>query len=127
MVGRNFIASSVGLLAKLEETNALHIVATDIGTATPLPGARVRAYKYQNQLLGETTSDGNGFAVMKLDNRPFLVTAQSGDDTGYLRLNSASALSLSQFDVGGEAVKKRVLRAQSTGSAASGGPGTRFS
>ena len=34
----------------------LHVVTTDIGTARPLSGLRVRAYNYQNQLLGETTS-----------------------------------------------------------------------
>ena len=50
----------------------LHVVTTDIGTARPLSGLHVRAYNYQNQLLGETTSDANGFAVFALKDRRLL-------------------------------------------------------
>jgi uncharacterized protein YfaS (alpha-2-macroglobulin family) len=108
LVGRNFLASNVGLLAKLEENGTLHVVTTDIGTARPQSDARVRAYNYQNQLLGEASSDGNGFAVLKLKDRPFFISAQSGTDIGYLRINKDSALPVSQFDVGGEAVRKGI-------------------
>jgi uncharacterized protein YfaS (alpha-2-macroglobulin family) len=108
VVGRNFFASDVGLVAKLDETGTLHVVTTDIGTARPLAGLRVRAYNYQNQLLGETTSDGNGFAVLALKDRPFYVSAEGGGDTGYLRLAGEGALPLSHFDVGGEVHEKGV-------------------
>jgi len=108
VVGRNFIASNVGLVAKLDENLTLHVVVTDIGTARPLSGARVSVYNFQNQTLGEVTSDGNGFATLKLDSRPFYISAQAGGDIGYLRIDSDSALPLSHFDVGGEAVRKGI-------------------
>ena len=108
LVGRNFLASNVGLVAKLEESGTLRVVATDIGTARPLSGARVRAYNYQNQLLGEVATDGNGFATFKLAERAFYVSAQAGGDVGYLRVNKDGALPLSHFDVGGEAVQKGI-------------------
>lgn len=108
VVGRNFLASNVGLVAKLGENGALHVVTTDIGTARPLTGARVRAYNYQNQLLGEAASDNNGFAVFELKDRPFLISAQSGNDVGYLRINKDGALPTSHFDVGGETVRKGI-------------------
>jgi uncharacterized protein YfaS (alpha-2-macroglobulin family) len=108
VVGRNFFASDIGLVAKLEENGALHVVTTDIGTARPLAGLRVRAYNYQNQLLGETTSDGNGFAVLPLKDRAFYVSAEGGGDIGYLRLAGEGALPLSHFDVGGEVHEKGV-------------------
>jgi hypothetical protein len=108
VVGRNFFASDIGLVAKLEENGALHVVTTDIGTARPLAGLRVRAYNYQNQLLGETTSDGNGFAVLSPKDRPFYVSAEGGGDIGYLRLAGEAALPLSHFDVGGETVQKGI-------------------
>jgi uncharacterized protein YfaS (alpha-2-macroglobulin family) len=108
VVGRNFIASNVGLVAKLDESLTLHVVATDIGTARPISGARLRVFNFQNQPLGDAVSDGNGFAALKLDSRPFYVAAQAGDDIGYLRINGDAALPLSQFDVGGEAVRKGI-------------------
>ncbi len=108
VVGRNFIASNVGLAAKLDENLTLRVVATDIGTARPLTGARVRVYNFQNQPLGEASTDGNGFATLKLASRPFYVAAQAGEDVGYLRLNGDAALPLGHFDVGGETVRKGI-------------------
>jgi len=108
VVGRNFLSSNVGLVAKLEENGTFRVVATDIGTARPLSGARVRSYNYQNQLLGEVSTDGNGFAAFKLAERAFYVSAQAGGDIGYLRVNRDGALPLSHFDVGGEAVQKGI-------------------
>ena len=108
VAGRNFFASDIGLVAKLEADNTLHVVTTDIGTAKPLAGLRVKAFNYQNQLLGETSSDGNGFAVLGLKDRPFYVSAEGGGDTGYLRIAGEGALPLSHFDVGGEVSEKGV-------------------
>lgn len=108
VAGRNFFSSDIGMVAKLEENGALHVVTTDIGTAKPLPGLRIKAYNYQNQLLGETTSDANGFAVFSLRDRAFYVSAEGGGDIGYLRIAGEGALPLSHFDVGGEVSAKGV-------------------
>ena len=108
VAGRNFFSSDIGLVAKLEENGTLHVVTTDIGTARPLSGLRVRAYNYQNQLLGETTSDANGFAVFALKDRAFYVSAEGGGDIGYLRIAGEGALPLSHFDIGGEVSEKGV-------------------
>jgi len=108
VVGRNFFSSDIGLVAKLEANGTLHVVATDIGTARPLSGLRLRAFNYQNQVLGETATDGNGFAVFPLKDRPFYVAAEGGGDTGYLRLAGEGALPLSHFDIGGEVTQKGV-------------------
>jgi len=108
VTGRNFFASNIGLVAKLEENGRLHVVATDIPTGRPLTGLRVKAFNYQNQLLGETASDGNGFAVLDLAARPFYVAAEGGGDTGYLRVSGEGVLPMSHFDVGGEVAEKGV-------------------
>jgi len=108
VVGRNFLSSDIGLVAKLEANGALHVVTTDIGTARPLSGLRVRAYNFQNQLLGETASDGNGFALLGLKDRPFYISAEGGGDFGYLRVASEGVLPMSHFDVGGETTEKGV-------------------
>ena len=106
--GRNFVSSSVGLVAKMEENGGLHVVTTDIATARPLSGARVKVYNFQNQLLAEAVSDGSGFAVLKLSEKPFYVSAEAGDDIGYLRVDGDAALSVSHFDVGGETVRRGI-------------------
>jgi uncharacterized protein YfaS (alpha-2-macroglobulin family) len=108
VVGRNFFSSDIGLVAKLEANGALHVVTTDIGTARPISGLRVRAYNYQNQPLGEATSDGNGFALLGLKDRPFYISAEGGGDIGYLRVANEGVLPLSHFDVGGETTEKGV-------------------
>lgn len=107
-VGRNFLASNIGLVAKREANGTLHVVTTDIGTAQPQSGVRVRAFNFQNRPVGEATSDGNGFAVLKLAGPAFYVSGQSGTDVGYLRVGDGSALPMSHFDVGGEYVEKGV-------------------
>ncbi|MCK7478518.1 MAG: hypothetical protein M0C28_14865 [Candidatus Moduliflexus flocculans] len=77
-------------MAKLEAGGTLRVVTTDIGTARPLPGLKVRAYNYQDQLLGETASDGNGFAVFTLRDRPFYVKAE-GAGTSAICASAARA------------------------------------
>jgi len=83
VVGRNFLVSNLGLLAKLEKNNQLHVVVTDLGTAQPLSGLKVEVYNFQQQLLASSESDGNGFAVFNLKEKPFLVVARSGKELGY--------------------------------------------
>ncbi len=106
--GRNFLASNIGLLAKRGDGFDLHVVTTDIRSAEPLSGVRVRAFNFQNQLLGEGSSDGSGFVTLRLAGQPFFIEAQDGRDRGYLRLSREGALATSHFDVGGETVRKGI-------------------
>ncbi len=105
---RNFLASNIGLVAKLGGNLDLHVVTTDIRSAEPLSGVRVRAFNFQNQLLGEGSSDGSGFLTLVLPGQPFFIEAQLGKDRGYLRLSKEGALATSHFDVGGEKVQKGI-------------------
>lgn len=105
---RNFLASNIGLVAKRGDNFDLHVVTTDIRSAEPLAAVRVRAYNFQNQLLGEGSSDGSGFLTLNLPGQPFFIEAQHGRDRGYLRLNREGALATSHFDVGGEKVQKGI-------------------
>lgn len=107
-VSRNFIATNIGLIAKLEESLNFHVVTTDIRTGQSLSGVRVVAYNFQNQPLAEGKSDGSGFLSLKLGGRPFYIAAFAGDDVGYLRLNKDSTLAVSHFDVGGETIQKGI-------------------
>ncbi|HSQ34858.1 MAG TPA: MG2 domain-containing protein, partial [Candidatus Binatia bacterium] len=105
---KNFLASNIGLSAKLEENLTLHAVSTDIRSGQPLAGVELRAYNFQNQLLAAGKSDGSGFLTLKPASRPFLIEARQGTERGYLRLNMDGLLATSHFDVGGEKVLKGI-------------------
>ncbi len=105
---KNFLASNIGLIAKLEENLTLHTVSTDIRTGQPVSAVEIRAYNFQNQLLAEGRSDDSGFLTMKPATKPFFIEARLGKEKGYLRLNQDGLLATSHFDVGGEKVVKGI-------------------
>ena len=105
---KNFLASNIGLIAKLEENLTLHVVSTDIRSGQPVGSAEIRAYNFQNQLLAEGRSDGSGFLTLKTTVRPFFIEARLGKEKGYLRLNQDGLLATSHFDVGGEKVTRGI-------------------
>lgn len=105
---RNFLASNLGLIAKRGADGQLHLAATAIDTSQPLSGVKLAVRSYQNQLLAEGETDGQGLAKITVDDArgaPFILTATRGDDIGYLKLGRGEALAISHFDTGGEAVE----------------------
>lgn len=104
--GQNFLASNLGLIAKQEGNGTVHVIATDLRTANPAAGVQLEIRNFQGRSLGTATTDDKGFASIQTQNTPFLLVAKQGADTGYLKLNANSALSISQFDVGGEELQK---------------------
>lgn len=103
---QNFLASNLGLIAKQEGNGTLHVIATDLRTATPANGVQLTVRNYQGQTIVTGTTDDKGFATIQMQSTPFLLVAKQANDTGYLKLNANSALAVSQFDVGGENLQK---------------------
>lgn len=102
----NFIASNLGLIVKQDGNGKLHVVATDLRSATPSSNATVTVRNFQGQTLASGTTNADGFAQLATPTTPFLLVAQQGSDRAYLKLNGNTALETSQFDVGGETVQK---------------------
>ncbi len=107
-IKRNFIASNLGLLAKRDQTGQFVVVVTNLKTTKSLSGASVKLFDYQNQLISEESTNGDGFAIFDLETVPFYVQVEYGEDIGYLRVNQSGALSISHFDTGGEKVQSGV-------------------
>ena len=101
---RYFMSSNIGLLAKRGAGGALHVVATRLSDATPLPGAKIELRNFQNLVVGSGTTDAQGFAEIDPSGTPFYMIAHAGEQVGYLKLNRATALPTSHFDTGGETV-----------------------
>jgi alpha-2-macroglobulin len=103
---RNLLASNLGLLAKADSRGKLLISVTHLATALPASGVSLQLRNYQGQSVGAGSSDGQGLATIEPASTPFLLVAESGGQRAYLKLNSAGALPVSHFDVGGETLRK---------------------
>ncbi|MDR3250197.1 MAG: alpha-2-macroglobulin [Tannerella sp.] len=102
----NVFVSSLGLIAKTNADNTVWVALSNIIDTKPVGGAKIKAYNYQLQLLGSGVTDENGFAVLSLKNKPFIIVAESGEQKGYLRLVDGEENMLSRFDVGGVKLEK---------------------
>jgi len=107
-VSRNVLASNIGIIAKAGEDGQLKVAVTDIRTTEPLSGIRVEIFNYQQQKIGEASTNANGMADIPLNKKPWLLVANNGNEKGYLRLDDGSSLSLSMFDVSGKVVQEGV-------------------
>ena len=101
---RNLLASNIGLLAKRGAGGKLLIAATALDTSTPLAGVKVDAVNYQNQVLASASTDRDGLVELAPKGQPYALIATQNGRKGYLRVSNGSALPVSHFDVGGEAV-----------------------
>ena len=105
-IQRNVFASNLGLIAKGGSDNAFFVSVADLRTTAPVQGAQLEFYDFQQQLLGQASTDDKGMASVQLPRKPFVVIAQQGNQRGYLRLEDGSSLSMSRFDVSGVVAQK---------------------
>ncbi|MFR6634407.1 MAG: alpha-2-macroglobulin family protein [Alistipes onderdonkii] len=78
------------------------------GLRPPQRGCKVRTYDRQNQMLAEASTDSEGRAVLRTKDEPYIVTAEAGGDVTFVKVEPGTALSLSNFDVGGTANPKGI-------------------
>ncbi len=105
---RNIIASNLGILAKSGDNRKFTVVVTDLLTAAPVGGAKVEFYNFQQQKLGEASTSATGIAEITLENAPYLISAAHNNQKSWLRVDNGSSLSLSNFDVSGNEVRKGI-------------------
>jgi uncharacterized protein YfaS (alpha-2-macroglobulin family) len=101
-VSKNILASNIGINFKVGKDKMAYATITDIISTDPMENVKLKAFDLQNQLVGEATTDGKGFANFKLSRKPFLVIAEKNNQKGYVRVDNGSSLSLANFDVEGE-------------------------
>lgn len=108
-VGKNVLATNLGLMAMGGEDNELTVLVHNLSNAHPERGVNVAAYNYQHQKLASGETDDKGQVRLPLKNgKPFYLLASLGEQRSYLRVDGGSALSLSTFDVSGEVVQKGI-------------------
>jgi Large extracellular alpha-helical protein len=102
----NVLASNLGIIAKSNSNNTTWVTVTNLLDTKPVAGAKVTVYNFQLQPVMTGSTDENGFAVLSLKNKPFVLVAESGDQKAYLRMVDGEENMLSRFDVGGVELKK---------------------
>lgn len=108
VVARNILASDLGVMLKRGNDGSLFAAVSDLISAKPVSGVTLELYDYQKQLLHSTKTDGEGQAFISVRQKPFFLLAKKDKQRAYLKLDDGAALSLSMYDVGGDAVKKGV-------------------
>lgn len=107
VTGKNILASNLGIMVTAGTTGKMDVFVHNLVTTFPESGTTVTLYNYQNQKIESGTTNGEGRATFSLDKgAPYYIIATSGKQRGYLRVDVASSLSLSSFDVSGEAIQK---------------------
>lgn len=107
-VSKMLMASNFGLIAKRRDKGDVSVFVSNLLNTEPMSGVSIELYDYQQQLVGSTTTDSDGKASVSPGTTPFALIARKGDQTGYLKLDDGSSLSLSNFDVGGTRVKNGI-------------------
>ncbi|MDP1726574.1 MAG: MG2 domain-containing protein, partial [Bacteroidota bacterium] len=105
-VTRNIMASNLGIIAKKGTHNEYLFAVTHLISTQTISGVSIELLDYQQQLIGTTSTNGEGIAKIKVDRKPFLVIAKYKEQRAYLKLDDGSSLTLSQFDVSGDVVQK---------------------
>lgn len=107
-VARNVLASDFGIISKAGTDNMYFVAVTSLINTKPYNDVELEFRNLQNQVIGTSKTNSDGFSSLKLLDKPFVVIAKKDKQRGYLRLDDASSLSLSMFDVSGEELKKGV-------------------
>lgn len=100
-IGLSVLASDIGIIAKGQQNNRMQVVLSSLNTTEPISDAEIRIFNYQLQEIGSGKSDKDGFSSIDCDGKPFVLTAVKGNQHNYLRVDDATALSLSSFDIEG--------------------------
>ncbi|MDC7222904.1 MAG: MG2 domain-containing protein [Spirochaetales bacterium] len=95
------LSTDMGMIAKGEKDNRIHVILSSLQNTDPISGAEVIVYNYQLIEIGRGSTDSEGHVTLDCEGVPFLVSAKKGVNCNYLRVDPASALSLSSFDVTG--------------------------
>lgn len=105
---KNMVVTSLGITAKAGSDGKYVVVVNDLLSATPVENCKIFFYNFQNQKIDSTTTNSAGIAITRVQGKPFIVLASKGNDKAYLKVNDATSLSYSNFDVSGEIVQQGI-------------------
>jgi uncharacterized protein YfaS (alpha-2-macroglobulin family) len=105
---KNILASDLGIIAKSGTKGSVCFIVTNLQSITPASSVEIEIYNYQQQLIGKGITSAEGFVDVEIKGKPFIAVAKQGAQRGYLQMQDGMAISLSRFDVAGDAVKNGI-------------------
>jgi uncharacterized protein YfaS (alpha-2-macroglobulin family) len=105
---KNILASDLGIIAKAGTNNLVRFIVTNVHSITPASSVELEIYNYQQQLIGKGITNAEGFADVEVKGKPFVAVAKQGTQRGYLQMQDGMSISLSRFDVAGDAVRNGI-------------------
>lgn len=109
VVGRNVLATNIGLSALKGTGNNIRLVAINLPDACPMEDVLMEVYSRQQQLIAKGKTNNEGIADIDYETKlgqPYFVIARKGNDVSYLKVNADQALSTSTFDVEGAVIER---------------------
>ena len=105
-VSRSILASDLGLTFKKGNDGSYFAVVNNLLTTAPMGDVDIELYDYQKQLIQTSKTNKDGQAFINSTQRPYFIIAKKDKERAYLRLDDGTTLSLSMYDVSGDAIKK---------------------
>ncbi|KAB5489497.1 alpha-2-macroglobulin family protein [Flagellimonas hadalis] len=102
----NLLGSDLGLIVKKGKNQSYHFAATNLLTTKPEANTKIKLYNFQQQLLGEVTTDESGLTIYDGEKNVAFAVAEKNNNFAYAKLADGNALSLSTFDVSGEELQR---------------------
>jgi hypothetical protein len=107
-VSKSILASDLGLTFKKGNDGSYFAVVNNLVTTEPMTGVTIELYDYQKQLIQSSITNKDGQAFITASQRPYFIIAKKDKERAYLRLDDGATLSLSMYDVSGDAIKKGI-------------------
>ena len=104
-LSQNILASNLGIIAKKGNDRSLQLFVTDLKSSSPVSGATVELYGYQQQLISTGKTDSDGKFDFGKQPKAYFAIAKRGAECNYLKLNDGQSLSMSKFDISGNEVR----------------------
>ncbi|MFT6809678.1 MAG: hypothetical protein ACJA01_002916 [Saprospiraceae bacterium] len=98
---RNVFFSNVGVIVKKGQGNQYYIASTQLDDGSPLGGAEIILFDFQQQELGRGLSSADGLAIIDSDEPAAFISVSHTSGTAYVRTLDGQALSISDFDTDG--------------------------
>ena len=106
VVTASLLGSDLGLIVKKGNNGSYHFAATNLLTAKPEAGTKIKLYNYQQQLMSEVITDNSGLSIYDGNKNIAFAVAVKNNNYAYAKLLDGNALSLSKFDVSGQQLQR---------------------
>ncbi|MGO3182764.1 MAG: alpha-2-macroglobulin family protein [Aequorivita sp.] len=106
IVTANILGSDLGLIVKKGNNRSYHFFATNLISAKPEGGVKIKLFNYQQQLIETVTTEGDGSILYDSTKNAAFAVAQKGNNFAYVKLEDGNALSMSNFDISGKKLQK---------------------